>query len=1417
MPNESHAIVRETARGAFPPDKERRFQEWYREHAARWKVNPDPDAPGHFYDYREAYDAGAAPSPEDGHWPSEFKLAGHPNRYVDGIDTITGEPADRSILARAFEMLGTPRVPERATTEGAQFAKESAEETMRYFGIGAVPAGEPNILAEIAKGAGKEVDREVEMLGEARDFGGAFAQGLLEGAREGGIEDTAGLAARVAHGAFRAITPGTSENVAVGGGLEYLASEMRSPLRAAAFAARVGPQAGKMAVQYAKSELERIGRAFKDPVGSAREDPIGTLDAFVIAGAPWQMALRRALTRAGVDITTDAFALAGREISSGIGEKAVALQKRMAKSGIAMTEDEAIEAVIASDPTVHILRRDPFAPPRPIRQPAPMPHGEEAVFINEAGEKGQMAYAEKLYHSNVEAYINRVVPEVNRKRFAGLSKEEKSALSVVAGRMDIVDGKERFGGILRYGEISAEDALERGRLGKGGAHPQDPVGRILPQNGTVVGPEVSPGQHQVYKIVTEDQGKAVYDLFKKKYPRALPILDAFLAEKEAPIITFQGLRLPAFSRKRLKEGIPTFIGGKVRPIKGLEKEEAESAAALFRMAYGKDAFPESQLWQFNWSPQSVMHGNGLGTRFRNQLRHWSAPQRRRRRGWVERTIDELGEGVDFERGLSEAQVALATEPIRESLTNKLLSLLAEPLTEADRYLLKQANYAEDALEGYSVFSGTGLYKASGKFKRYLERNRDWFTEQGIDVPETLTAATLAGGKGHKIPSLLAARLGAWYEPKLASTIPGKTRRLEKIDKVFGDLIRAPLTWFLSRPSTANRNAVSQAWTFAPKILRDFYRGIYQMIPAARFEELPWKQLTSDFVGIGRGLSRRGVREMPPELGSSNYLQMLERGPISKASAVPLRIWLFNFWDTASKRVVKETVYDGLAKNDWARAVRFKRTGGIGKEEFIRRWRANVRPEAEALAMREMDTWGAFNYDSVHDWIEFTRRSNVMHGLIPYPTWKYKEIGNLYTELGLTPWGFYRNAKTAGEFGASRLFGAPTSVTKDQAVNALANLSAGATMAYVAFNVADEIGNLAEKISNEQTRAHVLKVRGLTGRELSETELYPATERKFGRKEIPLPDWFRRRAQLAEDESLWVRMLDWPFVGPAMFYKAAKGGHATYGDYLNDTLSTGPLYDVIAIAGGLSNDYNRYKSKATRLGELLADVTPGTNEWRLVRQLTDEIRRDTREETLTASGRSGFWPQFYAGLADRMPGLSVGLPPRAGLEGEIRTYNPAETLGAYFVMNIRKLSEKEYEAAISALALESMTEHNAAIDREIVTEHVLKLMDANGQTVAGKAIKDVRRSAPEIQREIRMQLNRALIVQAFKQEGEKAAIKKARELMKGEKDVGVFDSAIYTLQKFSALDRKGLEGLILFKAGKRRGALVKKRISELEEQ
>lgn len=72
------------------PKEEAAFKKDYAKHAKIWKLDPNPDDPEHHYDYRKAWKKGHKPDSK-GHWPSENKDSKHPNRYVNGEDTITGK------------------------------------------------------------------------------------------------------------------------------------------------------------------------------------------------------------------------------------------------------------------------------------------------------------------------------------------------------------------------------------------------------------------------------------------------------------------------------------------------------------------------------------------------------------------------------------------------------------------------------------------------------------------------------------------------------------------------------------------------------------------------------------------------------------------------------------------------------------------------------------------------------------------------------------------------------------------------------------------------------------------------------------------------------------------------------------------------------------------------------------------------------------------------------------------------------------------------------------------------------------------------------------------------------------------------------------------------------------------------------
>ena len=79
------------------------FKDWYDLRRTLSRLSPDPYDLRHFYDYEKAYKAGAGRGPR-GHFPSRFKGAGHPNRFVEGIDTITGKPAKIAEVVKNIQL-----------------------------------------------------------------------------------------------------------------------------------------------------------------------------------------------------------------------------------------------------------------------------------------------------------------------------------------------------------------------------------------------------------------------------------------------------------------------------------------------------------------------------------------------------------------------------------------------------------------------------------------------------------------------------------------------------------------------------------------------------------------------------------------------------------------------------------------------------------------------------------------------------------------------------------------------------------------------------------------------------------------------------------------------------------------------------------------------------------------------------------------------------------------------------------------------------------------------------------------------------------------------------------------------------------------------------------------------------------------
>ena len=69
------------------PEDEKVFQDWFRRTVVEKQlhINPDPDNPLHYYDFRGAWKAGFEPE-VGGHWPDTWKTPGHPTFSTESIN-----------------------------------------------------------------------------------------------------------------------------------------------------------------------------------------------------------------------------------------------------------------------------------------------------------------------------------------------------------------------------------------------------------------------------------------------------------------------------------------------------------------------------------------------------------------------------------------------------------------------------------------------------------------------------------------------------------------------------------------------------------------------------------------------------------------------------------------------------------------------------------------------------------------------------------------------------------------------------------------------------------------------------------------------------------------------------------------------------------------------------------------------------------------------------------------------------------------------------------------------------------------------------------------------------------------------------------------------------------------------------------
>jgi hypothetical protein len=545
--------------------------------------------------------------------------------------------------------------------------------------------------------------------------------------------------------------------------------------------------------------------------------------------------------------------------------------------------------------------------------------------------------------------------------------------------------------------------------------------------------------------------------------------------------------------------------------------------------------------------------------------------------------------------------------------------------------------------------------------------------------------------------------------------------------------------------------------YSAKVIRDFYReSIMLAMKDTQAWQAPYVETLADFRALGTSLKPSVRARIPAELLGSTFLDELTMGStVARLGGKWLQRNGFNHADIYTKRLIVEAVYDANARQAWALAKKTGETGGVSKKAFIENWKKAVPKDIESLAYREMDTWGGYDYQNVAPWLEKAKKVKTFRAVIPYPTYYYK-LFNTYREI----FGV-RNVAT--------LFNSKAS--KRTRANAAANLLTGATMTYLLWDILDDQGELPKEITEQDI---------------------PYEYQRFGRVKVP-GAITKGIAGEEFNEGAWVRLYDIPFVGDIMAAKAIFGNELSAGDYFNDRIALGPLFNIVAITAGLSNRFNRDLPVASRMGREIASWVPLHAEANAVRKLIDPHKREAGKMDKETSS----FKNFFSGFAEYYPMLSYLLDERySKTRQRFPMYHPMEATLSYFLLNTHFIDEQERERAIVLARHSGLADEKQVLEKERSRQLAKDTLDERGFTLGGK----IKRAAKLDERELEIKTAKLKwqveIEKAFQEGGAAGAAQRRDELFKETEfselaKRNAAPSARSLVKRLHALEKKGL--------------------------
>lgn len=186
VPRETLPVQPETPtvrnRTQLSPKEEIDFQNKYKVIAEKIDLNLNPDDPLQKYDYRGAYKAGQLEPDKFDHFPSEFKDPDHPNRFVEGIDTITGKSMTQEQISAGFEAIPSPQpvVPKQFGTQVEFAGPEQPSPMEAVLDIGKIAASVGAGMADFMATAISGTDAVVRGFIPAKLAGLSFEESIKE-------------------------------------------------------------------------------------------------------------------------------------------------------------------------------------------------------------------------------------------------------------------------------------------------------------------------------------------------------------------------------------------------------------------------------------------------------------------------------------------------------------------------------------------------------------------------------------------------------------------------------------------------------------------------------------------------------------------------------------------------------------------------------------------------------------------------------------------------------------------------------------------------------------------------------------------------------------------------------------------------------------------------------------------------------------------------------------------------------------------------------------------------------------------------------------------------------------------------------------------------------------------------------------